>query len=200
MLCRANLERTVTSDTTDVAEAHDDSWERHKTVVDGIRRRAKSARLSAHAVIAVLTTIGVATAFVFLLFTSPSVIIFGDSSTISVGGGLDWIPEITKAFIRIASVVMVIFLINLLVSFARYNLRAANYLDSRADCIVLAKGQVEQIAVLLSAISVDPLDFMKTPMSPYDTYLDVVRRALPGARRGAESGRRQNKEVGLDQE
>jgi hypothetical protein len=65
-------------------------------------------------------------------------------------------------------------------------MRVANYLDSRADVLVITHGNVEQLALLLPSISVDPLDFMKTPMSPYDAYLDVIRRVLPG-RAGAQA-------------
>jgi hypothetical protein len=75
---------------------------------------------------------------------------------------------------------------------SHHGLRAANYLDSRADCLAITRGNVEQLAVLLPSISVDLLDFTKTPMSPYDTYLDVVRGFLPGRHtspRGKGGGR-----------
>lgn len=49
-----------------------------------------------------------------------------------------------------------------------------------ADCLVIVKGDIAQLTVVLASISVDRLDFTKTPMNPYDTYLDVVRSALPG--------------------
>jgi hypothetical protein len=75
---------------------------------------------------------------------------------------------------------MAVFLINILVSFARYNMRVASYLDACADCLLIAGGKLEALTVLLPSVSVDVLDFMKTPTSPYDTYLDVIRGVLPG--------------------
>ncbi len=59
-------------------------------------------------------------------------------------------------------------------------MRVANYLDSRADVLEITSGNVEQLVALLPSISVDPLDFMKTPMSPFDTYLSTIRGVLPG--------------------
>jgi hypothetical protein len=55
---------------------------------------------------------------------------------------------------------------------------------SRADCLAIVRGNAEQLVALLPSVSVDLLDFTKTPMSPYDTYLDVVRGLLPGQGRG----------------
>jgi uncharacterized membrane protein len=152
-------------------------------VVSGIRRRARFARLSAYVMIGALTVIGTATAYIFLLWSdSPTVLITGNpnlaGARLSVTGS-DWLAEITRAFVRIASVIMAVFLINILVSFARYGLHSANYLDSRADCLAIATGNAAELAVLLASMSVDLLDFTKTPMSPYDTYLDVVRGFLP---------------------
>ncbi len=158
-------------------------------IVRGIRRRASFARLSALAIIFVLTVIGVGTAIVFLqVWNSPSIIIGPGTNLaqakIKLGGELDWIQELTKAFVRVGGVIMAVFLINILVSFARYNMRVANYLDSRADVIAMTKGDIEIIAKLLPAISVDPLDFIKVPLAPYDTYLDVIRGVLPGRTAG----------------
>src|SRR5690348_8501624 len=104
-------------------------------VVEGIRRRARFARLSGLAIIIVLTAIGVGTALTFLLSSQGPNIYIGPQSNvpqseirINVGGGpLDWITELTRSFIRIAAVIMAVFIINILVSFARYNLRVANY-------------------------------------------------------------------------
>jgi hypothetical protein len=166
-------------------------------VVQGIRRRAAFARHSALVIICVLTIIGIGTAFAFVQTTSGPTISIGPQSNLANAliqtGGLDWIPEITKAFIRIGGVIMAVFLINILVSFARYNIRVANYLDSRADCLVITKGNVEQLAALLASISVDPLDFMKTPMNPYDTYLNAIRGVLPGRLAGANPDHRKPK-------
>ena len=166
-------------------------------VVDGIRRRAQFSRRSGLTIIVVLTLIGIGTAFAFLLTSSgpninigPQAGVPGGTNQISVeirGGGLDWIVELTKAFIRVAAVIMSVFIVNILVSFARYNLRVANYLDARADCLVITGGEPDKFAALLPSISVDPLDFAKTPMNPYDTYLEAIRGIMPG-RFGASDG------------
>jgi hypothetical protein len=162
-------------------------------VVEGIRRRARSSRRSALALIAVLTVIGVGTAYIFLILTAggPLITVGGSASqsTFTVTtGSLEWINELTRSFIRIASVIMAVFIINILVSFARYNLRAANFLDSRADCLVISLGDIDKFAALLPSISVDPLDFGATPMTPYDTYLAAIRGIIPGRFQSVEEG------------
>jgi hypothetical protein len=98
-----------------------------------------------------------------------------------VGGGHDWIVELTRSFIRIAAVTMSIFIVNILVSFARYNMRVANFLEARADCLVITAGEADKFTAFLPSISVDPLDFGKTPMNPYDTYLEAIRGIMPGS-------------------
>jgi hypothetical protein len=83
-------------------------------VVIGIRKRAKLARLSAYVMIGALTVIGVATAYVFLLWSdSPALIITGNSNLagakFDVTAKGDWLAEVTRAFVRIASVIMAVF-------------------------------------------------------------------------------------------
>jgi hypothetical protein len=160
----------------------------------GMRKRARAARLAAYIMVAVLVMIGATTGYYFLAWSSSEDIVVEESSVPPLtgriegrserGGGVDWLSAITRAFVRIASVIMAVFVINILVSFARYNFRVANYLESRADCIFLTGGDVERIAILLPSISVDMLDFMKTPMNPYETYLGVLRAIFSRQRNG----------------
>jgi hypothetical protein len=58
-------------------------------------------------------------------------------------------------------------------------MRVANYLDSRADCLLITNGQHSAFAALLPVLSVDPLDLITTPMNPYDTYLETQRGIFP---------------------
>lgn len=167
-------------------------------VVLGIRRRAAFARTSAFVILFVLTVLGIGTAFAFVQAASGPTISIGPQTSLTNSliqtSKLEWVPEITKAFIRIAGVILVVFLINILVSFARYSLKVANYLDFRADALEITNGEIEQLVALLPSISVDPLDFMKIPTSPFDTYLSTIRSVLPGRIGTAtESGHRKPK-------
>jgi hypothetical protein len=158
-------------------------------VVHGIRRRAFLARISALTILCVLTGLGTLTAYFFLLGSDAPLIAFAaetylTSSNITANfNGAQWISEITKAFVRIGSVLMAVFLVNILVSFARYSMRVANYLDSRADCLLITNGDTAAFAALLPFLSVDPLNFQSTPMNPYDSYLDTIKSILPGGHR-----------------
>jgi hypothetical protein len=49
-------------------------------------------------------------------------------------------------------------------------------------------GDAKNDAFLLPSISVDPLDFGKTPMSPFDTYLATIRGIMPGRFQSADRG------------
>ena len=154
-----------------------------KEVAQGIRRRAIFARMSALMIILFLTLIGTATALFFIRSTSGPTVYIGEGVAISntniSAGAIEWISEVTKAFIRVGGVIMSVFVINILFSVAKYNLRVANYLDSRADSLLITNGEVDLLAKILPAISVDPLDFVRTPMSPYDTYLDTIKAIIP---------------------
>jgi hypothetical protein len=152
-------------------------------VVRGIRSRARFSRMSALVIVCTLTMIGVGTAYLFLSASSigNTVVVTAQAGATAsyTASSFEWLGEITRSFIRIASVIMAVFIINILVSFARYNLRVSNYLDARADCLVITAGDSDKFAALLPSLSVDPLDFMKTPLSPYDTYLATLRGFMP---------------------
>lgn len=154
------------------------------SVIRGIRRRATFARISALVMVGSLTIIGIAIAVYFVQAVSGPTISIGPQNNLANANiqfsNSEWVTEVTKAFVRVAGVIMAVFLINILVSFAKYNMRIANYLDSRADAIEMTDGSIEQLVALIPAISVDVLDFVKTPMSPFDTYFETVRGILPG--------------------
>ncbi|MGZ2448273.1 hypothetical protein ACVIRO_001027 [Rhizobium ruizarguesonis] len=151
-------------------------------VVKEIRGRASRARTFALIFITLLTTIGIVIAYFFLEGVSGPLVNIGNaSSSVTIDlRSVELISELSKAFVRIASVIMAVFIINILVSFARYNLRVANYLDSRADCLVISGGDHAAFAKLLPILSVDPLDFIATPMNPYDTLLGTVSNIARG--------------------
>jgi hypothetical protein len=152
-------------------------------VVRGIRRRATFSRVSGLAMISILVVLGTGTALLFVQTLSTPTISIGSQTNLSNAiiqtQGVEWIPELTKSFIRIGGFIMAAFLINVLVSFSRYSLRVANYLDARADALLLTRGDIDHLAKLLPAISVDPLDFTNYPMSPYEAYLETLKGLLP---------------------
>jgi hypothetical protein len=162
-----------------------------ENVVVRIRKRASMARISSILTMLLLTGIGTVTAYFFLEGSSGPLFSIGTQSNLSNAnisaefGGVAWISEITRAFVRIGAVIMDVFVINILVSFSRYNMRVANYLDSRADCLLISNGDYDVFASLLPALSVDPLDFINTPMNPYDSYLETIRSMMPGSVRAA---------------
>jgi len=142
--------------------------------------------MSAYILITLLTLVASGSVFFFVAYSQGiTTLNIGPGTNLAnaqvrVGGDFDWLQEITRAFVRIGGVLMAVFIINILVSFARYNLKTANSLDSRADCILLAGEDMERLAALLAVISIDIIDFSKFPTSPYDTYLGVLKGWVPG--------------------
>lgn len=124
-----------------------------QNVVRGMRRRAQFSRVSGLAMISILVVLGTGTALLFIQTLSTSTIYIGPQSNLANAliqtQGVEWIPELSKSFIRIGGFIMAAFLINVLVSFSRYSLRVANYLDARADSLLLARGDIDQLVKLL---------------------------------------------------
>lgn len=147
-----------------------------------LRRRALHSRIVAYILMASLVGLGCAVIYgVVQTITQPNIQITaeGSNNNFSVDTQtVDWLAEITKSILRIGSFIMAVFIINILNSFVRYNLRSANYLDSRADCISLYSGDVGNLEKLMLIMSIDRLDFNKTPMSPFDSYINAIQSAV----------------------
>ncbi|MBS0641267.1 MAG: hypothetical protein JSS43_15440 [Proteobacteria bacterium] len=162
-----------------------------------MRRRAREARIAAYVMILILVAAGAASAILFLGSTAAPVNNIAiqvqpggtmTSADIRTSGNLDWLNELTKAFVRIGGVLVIVFVINILVSFTRYHLKVSYHLSSRADILVICAGDMERLAGLITSVSADLIDFSAVPTNPYDKYIDAVRAAFPGGTRERNTG------------
>jgi hypothetical protein len=72
--------------------------------------------------------------------------------------------------------VLLLFLVQILVPLYRYNIRLAAFYDARADAITLVENRPsEQLETLVSLLSAEAIDFGKSPVSPTQQALELVR-------------------------
>ena len=80
---------------------------------------------------------------------------------------------------RIGAVFLLIFLVQILVTMYRYQVRLSAYYDARADAIELSgRSDVDSLERIISALSPERIDFGKTPKSPMENSVDLAREVL----------------------
>lgn len=87
------------------------------------------------------------------------------------------------AGVRLGAVVLAIFAIQMIFSFARYHVRLADHLENVADALELASGDAEVSTKFVTAFSPHTIDFGKTPTSPIEKALDVVAEVAKSQRK-----------------
>ena len=102
-----------------------------------------------------------------------------------VGGGAST-SLLTSIIARIGAVLVGIFLIQILVSFARYNYKLSEHLSACADMVRISRGEAG-IMKELAPVMLTALDFGKMPSSPFqkivDTSMDTIKeldKKIPG--------------------
>jgi hypothetical protein len=80
---------------------------------------------------------------------------------------------------RIGSVFILLFLVQILITFYRYNVRLANYYDARADALQLVGAAKEAtLQNLVSTLSPDVMDFGKMPSTPTEQALELAKEVV----------------------
>lgn len=80
---------------------------------------------------------------------------------------------------RIGSVLILLFLVQILVSMYRYNIRLAAYYDARADGLELAiDASVEEIDKIIRSLSPENIDFAKVPNSPSVHAVELAKEIV----------------------
>ena len=90
---------------------------------------------------------------------------------------------------RIASVLLLLFLVQILVTMYRYSIRLAAFYDARADILQLSP-PLDSIKFedIVRALSPDALDFGREPKSPAQHAIDLAKELIKG-RASAESSK-----------
>ena len=86
---------------------------------------------------------------------------------------------------RIGSVLLLLFLVQILVTLYRYSARLAAYYDARADALVLAPSfQSLSFPDLVSCFSPERLDFGRTPNTPLQHAIELAKELSTVKNRG----------------
>jgi len=149
--------------------------------------RQRSHRLQWEARILLVTTLVLGIAAVVFFVYAPS---SGASVTINgsaiihqlVLPAANWVDLAKEATLRIGSVVVAIFLMQILISFGRYRLRLAEFLDWRADLFELTLGDVERLKQLVDIFGLTTVEFVPFPGSPIEKIGKSIGRAATGVK------------------
>jgi hypothetical protein len=84
---------------------------------------------------------------------------------------------------RVGAVLIIVFLVQILVSLYRYNMRLSAYYDARADALELAAGadgrtSLKQFQAACEIIAPDRIDFGREPKSPVANVTELLKAAL----------------------
>ena len=87
-----------------------------------------------------------------------------------------WIASLST---RVGAVLLLIFLVQILVTMYRYQVRLASYYDARADALDIAgKSNVNTLIQIIAALSPEGIEFGKVPKSPGENAVDLARNVL----------------------
>ena len=83
--------------------------------------------------------------------------------------------------IRVTTILLIAFLVQILVSLYRYNTRLAGYYDARADAVLMTRFAGAEFDKLVDLLSPDRFDFGRQPRSPASNAVELAREILrPG--------------------
>jgi hypothetical protein len=86
---------------------------------------------------------------------------------------------ISSVIVRVGAVIVGIFLIQILVSFTRYQYRLASHLSMCSYLVTLTGGNADSLATLATAMLPASVDFGKMPVSPVQQIVERVIEKLP---------------------
>ncbi len=77
---------------------------------------------------------------------------------------------------RVGSILMLIFLVQILLSVYRYSIRMVSYYEARADALLLFAGHnAEQLQSFVNTLSADKVEFGKAPASPAEQTIELIK-------------------------
>lgn len=85
---------------------------------------------------------------------------------------------ISIATTRIGIVILLLFLVQILVPLFRYYARLAAFFDSRADVLVLAGSNYDDLEKLINALSTENIDFGKLPVPPTQSAYELAKEVI----------------------
>ena len=146
---------------------------------ESLCERAKQSR--GEGIAYVIAIVGVAFAVVvYFVYAANSaginISVVGKADLINVTTDhAEWVSLISGLVLRLGAVVLAVFLIQILVSLARYRFRISDSLYAKAEAVRLSNGNIDSLKVLLISFSDVNIDFGSLPESPYIEFAKVLR-------------------------
>lgn len=79
---------------------------------------------------------------------------------------------------RLGSVLLLIFLVQILLSVYRYSIRLVSYYEARADALLLYDGSnAEQLQTLVAVLAAERIEFGKSPSTPVEQAAELLKSA-----------------------
>jgi hypothetical protein len=83
-----------------------------------------------------------------------------------------------SSVLRVTTILLIAFLVQILVSLYRYNTRLASYYDARADAVLMTRFAGTEFDNLVELLSPDRFDFGRQPRSPMGNAVELAREIL----------------------
>ena len=84
---------------------------------------------------------------------------------------------ISAIVLRLASVLISLYLVQILLVFTRYHFRLSDHLDACANSLAVCN-DTNDLSTMVSLLSPTNIDFGKNPETPVEKILDVIKEAL----------------------
>jgi hypothetical protein len=148
-----------------------------KGVVDDLHKRADRLLYAAIAFMVLIAAALVSGVWLFIYAPQFLEIPPGETSP-----QLESLSAISIIVSRVGAVLILLFLVQILVSLYRYNVRLVSYYRGRAYALQLMKGGVEEkFQALVTALSHPEIDFGKLPKTPAEQLERVFVQAAQAA-------------------
>jgi len=157
--------------------------ERIVKIVDGLRRKSSRSRIEGIIYIILILVVCSVILFSFVKFSGHIINLqTGDQAVIEkmtiVQGAQSKDSKLSETVgnivLRLGAVMLAIYLVQILVGFARYRFKVAEIHSSNADALILSNGDIDKFSYYTKALSPNT-DFVKMPTEPYDKVFNLVK-------------------------
>lgn len=158
--------------------------------ISSLERRARRSRIEGIVYLSLFLLIAVSVVVYFgsIAITERTININASSANIEQGIHIDqkigWADIVGAGILRLGSVLLAVFLIQILVTFSRYRFRVSDLLYSRALALRLAGDNPDRLEIYATHLSSEGIDFGKLPKHPYSDAMSAVKALaskIPGA-------------------
>ena len=156
-----------------------------ESLVKNIRRKALRSRIEGIIYIGIVILIFGVTTLYFIKYSSNIISIQAEGATISnlaisqnanQDSAID-INTIGNIILRLGAVLLAIFIIQIIIGFARYRFKISEFHSANADALILSKGEIDKLIQLSDTLS-PKVVFSDMPTEPSSKIIELLKEAL----------------------